>query len=51
MGVKKHQETVTLELTYEEIGKLALRAHNEDMTLNQFIVKLLEDNINEMVHE
>ena len=34
-------ELIPLDLTFEEIGKLALSAHNRDMKLNDYLVEII----------
>ena len=35
-------ETISVDLSYEEIGRLALQAHERDMKLNDYIIELLK---------
>ena len=37
---EKQFSIVHLDLTYEEIGKLALAAHHRDMKLNDYLVEI-----------
>lgn len=48
---KKDTEILTLDLTLEEIGSLALLAHEKDVTLNEFIVDVLIDEANRVILE
>lgn len=35
--------TIPLELTYQEIAELAIMAHEANMTLNDFVIKIITD--------
>jgi hypothetical protein len=41
-------EVVSIDLTHYEIFALALAAHNEGITLNDYIIRLVKDHIGEM---
>jgi len=45
--MSKETVEVTIELTNEEIAILALEAHERNMTLNDFIVEILTEQIRE----
>ena len=48
---EEKMEILPIDLTLEEIGTLALKAHEADMKLNDFIVRLLVDYANEVIDE
>jgi len=39
--MQKDEELIEIELPLEEIGRLALEAHERDMTLNDYVVEIL----------
>lgn len=41
-------EEITFELSTEDIARIALMAHENDMKLNDFIVRILSDYAREM---
>jgi uncharacterized protein (DUF1778 family) len=44
-------EEITFELSTEDIAKIALMAHENDMKLNDFIVRILSDYAREMIKD
>lgn len=45
--MEENTEIVTFDLPLEEIGRIALLAHEADMKLNDYIIKILTDYIGE----
>jgi uncharacterized protein (DUF1778 family) len=43
--------TITLDLSIETIGKLALQAHERDMKLNDFIIDVMTEYAKEVKNE
>jgi hypothetical protein len=44
----KETETIDIDLSLEEIGRIALMAHERDMKLNDFIIEAVKKHIAEL---
>lgn len=49
--MKKKFVKVTVDLPIEVIAELAIQAHEADMKLNDFIVKILEEYVDKMMKQ